>query len=234
MNMNCFEFHRRFAADPADRDPEILRHRTNCPPCSAFAQRVLRLEHSLHDAISVEPPRELCARILLRQACAERKSARARRAWWLALAASVVLVVGLIGGRRTLQQDDSLTHAVLAHVAAEPLALHTSAPLDVTRVNEMTYALKTRVDDTLGPISFARICRTGGSDSVHLVTRGDKGPITILVMPNESVKERVTLHDERYDGVIVPRDGGSIAIVGERGESLDAAEARVRTGVHPL
>lgn len=234
MSMNCFEFHQRFAADPADRDSEILRHCANCPPCAAFARRVTQLDRSLRSVIAVDPPRELCARILLRQTCAERKSAHARRAWWLALAAGILVVVGLVGNHGTFRQDNALPRAVLAHVEAEPLALSARTPMDVAQVNEVTQAVKTRIDGTLGPISFARICQMGDSHGVHLVTRGDKGPITVLVMPNATVNERVTIRDDRYEGVIVPRAGGSIAIVGEHGESLDAAEARVQASVHTL
>lgn len=234
MNITCLEFHRRLTVDPSDRDPALAHHSTVCPPCAAFAQRIGRLSRSLRAAIDIEPPRELCARILLRQSCAARKAAHARRGWWLALAASILVVLGLVGGLGIVERGDSLQRAVLAHVESEPLALDTHTILDVARVNTVAQKLNTRVDDSLGSISFASICDVGDSKGVHLVTHGNKGPITVLVMPDRSVNARVAIHDDRYDGVIVPRAGGSIAIVGRRGESLEAIEARIDTSVHVL
>jgi hypothetical protein len=232
--MNCFEFHRRFAADPADRDPQIVGHSAGCPPCAAFARRILQLERSLRSVIVVDPPETLRARILLRQTCTERKAAYTRRAWWLALAASVLIVVGLVGSHPLLPQSQTLSRAVLAHVEDEPFALATHTPVDVARVNQVAQRLGTWVDDSIGAVSFASICGVGDSEGVHLVTAGDKGPITVLVMPAEAVTARLTLRDDRYEGVIVPGASGSIAIVGERGEALASVEARVRTSVHTV
>lgn len=236
MNMTCLEFHRRLTVDPADRAPELAHHSTICPPCAAFAQRVRQLERSLRAALAVDPPPELCARILLRQSCSKQKMAQARRRRWLALAASVLLAVGIIGGRETwtVRQDEALERAVLTHIAQEPAALRATGSIDVARINEIIRPVGTRIYEPIGAVKFARICSVNDSKSAHLVLSGSRGPVTVLVMPRQSVSAPLRIRDGRHEGIIVPNAGGSIAIVGERGESLGTVEARVGAGIRPL
>lgn len=235
MNMmSCLEFHRRIMVDPADHDPRILEHAGLCPPCAAFGQRLARLDRSLRAAIDFEPPREMCARILLRQSCAERRAVRARRRRWLALAASVLVVVAVAGGYWNYWQQDSLSRAVLAHLDEEPIALASHGAIPVARINEIAQPMQTRIDDSLGTVSFARICPIHDTKGVHLVVEGNKGPVTVLILPHEKVGRKMVVRNRRYEGVILPRAIGSIAIVGYRGEPIDAVEARVRTAIHQL
>jgi Protein of unknown function (DUF3379) len=233
MNMmSCLEFHRRITIDPGDRDPGILQHAAACAPCAAFGQRLARLDRSLHAAIDVEAPREMSARILLRQSCTERRAARARRRRWLALAASVVVIAGIAGGYWSYWQQDSLSQAVLAHVDEEPFALSPHSAIPVENINEIAQPMQTWIDGSLGTVSFAKICPIHDAEGVHLVVEGDEGPVTVMILPHETIHHEMTVRNERYEGVIVPRAIGSIAIVGYRGEPLDDVEARVRTAVH--
>jgi hypothetical protein len=50
-------------------------------------------------------------------------------------------------------------------------------------------------------------------------------------MPGETVRISITVRNERFDGIIVPSVNGSIAVVGETGESLNVVVERVRTSV---
>lgn len=235
MNMmSCLEFHRRITIDPGDRDPRILEHAAACPPCTGFGQRLAQLDRSLRAAIDVAPPREMCARILLRQSCAERRAVRTRRRRWLALAASVLVVAAVAGGYWSYREPDSLSQAVLAHLDAEPIALAPHGAIPVERINQIAQPTQTWIDDSIGTVSFARICPIHDAKAVHLVVEGDEGPVTVMILPHEKIDKKMAVRNQRYEGVIVPRAVGSVAIVGYRGESLGAVEARVRTGVHQL
>lgn len=61
----------------------------------------------------------------------------------------------------------------------------------------------------------------------HIVLQGETGSVTVLFMPNEAVATRTLVQDERFNGVIVPADQGSYAIIGERDEPLDVIEQRL-------
>ncbi len=65
----------------------------------------------------------------------------------------------------------------------------------------------------------------------HLVIQGERGPVTILLMPEEKVSGAQLFGDDVIQGVILPVGNGSIAIVGGAGERLDEIQERVRNSV---
>lgn len=234
MSMNCLDFRRRLLVDPNDRDIEITQHATACAPCCAYARRQARFEQSLHAAVKTEVPECLAARIVLQQCHSQARIVRATRLRWLAAAASVLLTVGVTGAFIALRQLDSLPRAVLAHIYTERFALDARERLDVARINEVVRPVRTRVDSALGAVSYANLCDLDGVKVAHLVLEGAKGPVTVLVMPDKSIKGRVAVDDDRYEGEIIPSVVGSVAIVGQRGESLGKIEARVHSGITHL
>ena len=60
----------------------------------------------------------------------------------------------------------------------------------------------------------------------HLVMQGEHGPITLLLMPDETIDVARTFMGERVTGVLIPHGGGSIAIIG--GNEGDLAEVKER------
>ncbi len=84
-------------------------------------------------------------------------------------------------------------------------------------------------DNTL--ISKAQSCVINGNTVPHLVIQGEKGPVMILLMPDEKVSEAIPLEDEDSRGVILPVGDGSIAIVGGRDERLESLQRTVTESV---
>jgi hypothetical protein len=83
------------------------------------------------------------------------------------------------------------------------------------------------MDTDIGLVSYAQTCIINGMQVPHLVIQGEKGPITLLLMPGEMVSSPVSLSGESVNGVILPVGDGSIAIIGERGENIQDLERRV-------
>ncbi len=83
------------------------------------------------------------------------------------------------------------------------------------------------MDRGIGLISYAQTCVINGMKIPHLVLQGKKGPITLLLMPDEKVSGPVSLTGESVNGVILPLGDGSIAIIGERDEQIQDLEQRV-------
>ena len=61
----------------------------------------------------------------------------------------------------------------------------------------------------------------------HLVIQGEKGPVTLLLMPDEKIDMAELIEGDNVNGVILPVGDGSIAIIGERDEDLALIEERV-------
>ena len=71
------------------------------------------------------------------------------------------------------------------------------------------------VSHDAGLITYAQSCEINGNKVPHLVIQGERGPVTIILLPDEKVDEVTPLEGERFNGVLVPVGDGSIAIIGE-------------------
>lgn len=225
--MNCFEFRQRLATNPNPHDPAFQVHSQECPSCAARLQEQLDFEQTLRTAIDVPVPEHLASRILLRQSTlAARQPKR-----WLALAASVMLAVGLATGTWWAARPAPLAQLVLDHVEHEPQSLVIREDLRLTQVNSSLHSLGASVKPALGRVDYLSICKIRKENGGHIVIDGAKGPVTILLMPGEHVTGRVSVRNERFHGVILPARAGSLAIIGEHEENLDGLERRIRETV---
>jgi hypothetical protein len=150
---------------------------------------------------------------------------------WIGIAASFALaaVIGLqFAGNGTTERDQLLAAEVLAHVDHEPWALKvTNVAVSETQFARVINPDVGTMDRGIGLVSYAQTCVINGMKIPHLVIQGEKGPITLLLMPNEMVSSPVTLSGESVNGVILPVGNGSIAIIGERDERIQDLEQRV-------
>ena len=115
------------------------------------------------------------------------------------------------------------------------LAFADSMTRDVAVSDEMLYSVVrpaiATLDRNLGLISYAMSCKINGREVPHLVVQGERGPITILLMPHEMIDMPIRLDGQSIEGVILPVGEGSIAIIGERGESIDQIRTRITENV---
>jgi hypothetical protein len=62
----------------------------------------------------------------------------------------------------------------------------------------------------------------------HLVVRTPHSLVTVLLLPNETVAQRQSFHEDGLSGVIVPSTHGSIAVLAASSAPLDALAERMR------
>lgn len=53
-----------------------------------------------------------------------------------------------------------------------------------------------------------------------MVVEGDVGPVTVMMLPASPVRVQYLINDGRFNGLVMPAGEGSVAVVGEKGESL--------------
>jgi hypothetical protein len=104
---------------------------------------------------------------------------------------------------------------------------HEQASRRVTSVSVPEQALHDVIDsrvsamDTgIGLVTYAQSCVINGNTVPHLVIQGESGPVTLILLPDESIDAAIPLSGEHVHGVIVPVGSGSVAIIGERTEQL--------------
>ncbi len=238
--MNCEQYRQAVAAEPSfDGGAE---HVSVCAECQAFRDEMRALDADIAKALRLDLPSLTLPELPAIDVqdndmqdnvvpLASRRSLPKPR--WLALAASVMLAA-VIGVRMFAVGVDniSLADEVLAHLDHEPAALVVSTtPVTDARLASVVPTNVAHMDHSAGLITYAQSCEINGKTVPHLVIQGERGPVTILLMPDEKIAAAQTFDGDNVHGVILPVGNGSIAIIGAREELLERIEKSVLSSV---
>lgn len=231
--MNCDEYRQTITADPAKDDG--ADHVSDCAECRRYRDEMRAFDADIAKALHIAVP-PLAMPELPHVPAENVVSLAARKApskpVWFALAASVLLAA--VVGIRMIGQDVeySLADEVLAHVYHEPASRTvTTVAVSDAELESVVPGDIAHMSHDAGLITYARTCPINGKNVPHLVIQGERGPVMILLMPDEPVDKALPLEDETSHGVILPVGGGSIAIVAPRGEALEHIEESVLNSV---
>jgi len=233
--MNCEQYRQAVGADPSLEDG--ADHLSDCAVCRKFRDELRVLNTNIARALQVSvPPLNLpeLPGIATQDNVVSLDSRRSlTRPAWFALAASVMVAAVLGVQMLTVDVDNvSLANEVLAHLDHEPAALVVSStPVTSRTLDRVVPANVARMDHSAGLITYARSCVINGKTVPHLVIQGERGPVTILLMPDEEIATAQTLDGDNTHGVILPVGEGSIAIIGAREEPLERIEKSVLSSV---
>lgn len=231
--MNCEEYREAITAEPSFDGG--AGHLSECAACQAYRAEIQGLEQAIGRALLLDVP-ELQVPELPDIDTGKVVSLHSRRfpapAWF---AAAATIVVAAFLGMRMFGigvQYESLAEELLAHLDHEQYALRvTDVAVSDERLYRVVPANVAEMDHGAGLITYAQSCVINGHDVPHLVIQGERGPVTILLMPQEMISGPQELAGENVNGVILPVGNGSIAIIGEREERLDRIEASVLKSV---
>jgi len=233
--MNCEQYRQTVGADPSfDGGAD---HLSGCAECRMFRDELRVLNADIARALQVSvPPLNLpeLPGIATQENVVSLDSRRSlTKPAWFALAASVMVAAVLGVQMVTVDVDNvSLANEVLAHLDHEPAALVVSStPVTSRTLDRVVPANVARMDHSAGLITYARSCVINGKTVPHLVIQGERGPVTILLMPDEEIATAQTLDGDNTHGVILPVGEGSIAIIGAREERLERIEKSVLSSV---
>jgi Protein of unknown function (DUF3379) len=207
--MDHEQYRSAIMADPRDASPEAREHRESCPECRAFNESLQRFESKLERALKVEVP--------------GKAGARAHRPWRrFAIAASLVLGVGLAGVLWLALPQSSLAADVVAHVQAEPEAWqHPDTAVAGPALDAVLKDSKLHLNSDAGPVSYASSCFFRNHFVPHLVVQTESGPVTVMVLVHESIGRTVQFSEQGYRGTIVPVPGHGAVAVLMRGAGAD-------------
>ena len=232
--MNCLEFRRQVLIDPLGHDEAGVQHEADCPTCAAFARdariKEIRLRALLQE---VTAPEGLAERVQLAVHFEER--AESHRRWWYAAAAGVFLAIGasmISLWTTTLERSGlALAQSVVNHIEDEASHLREALPVSAGRIERVFARFGAELAGDIGQVNFAAECLMRARNGVHLVLPGKRGPITVFYMPGEMTDRVLAVNSSRFAGEIVPTRWGSIAVVGENGESLEGIGDRLAAAV---
>ena len=231
--MDCNTVRERIEADPAHLDQACAEHTEQCAACTAFAERVRNAEWLIHEALRFDV------------AAVKRRAARTpanrwivvrSRTAWPGVAAMLVVGAAVWLGIAVgpVVDNGPLVAEVLDHWYEEPQSwVRTDVRISPASLEEVLGG-QAEVDITrLGLLSYAQSCLVRGEWIPHLVIQGDRGPVMLLLLPHERVTEAVplALPAEGLSGEIMPLGEGSIAVMGEPGEPMEAIRERLEATV---
>lgn len=230
--MNCKDYEAAIAADPAGTF-EGAGHAVNCADCASLTEQIRALDARIAKALEIPVPELKLPDLYAIDDESNVVSLPFRRRLstpvWLGLAASMVLATVL--GVQFLQQEtgqSSLGAEIMAHLDHESMALKvTNRAVSEQRLAEVLKDDVSQMDTEVGLVTYAMTCIINGKEIPHLVIQGERGPVTLLLLPDEKISAAVSLEGDGTQGVILPLGNGSIAIVGERGERLGEVQQRL-------
>ena len=232
--MNCEDYREAIGADPSYDGGEA--HVSACAGCLAYRDELRALEGKIGRALAISVPElrmpdlpDVDTSSVVPLAARRRLTAPA----WLAVAATIVLAafvgIRMYGSSITYP---SLADEIIAHLDHEPYALRVSdEPVDDARLAKVVPANVAKVNHDAGLVTYAQTCVINGKKIPHLVIQGERGPVTILLLPDEAIDDAVQLEGESINGVLLPVGGGSVAIIGERDEELDTIQQNIVNSV---
>jgi hypothetical protein len=232
--VNCQHATLLIGADPFASAAELSEHLQTCPSCADFHKEMLALETNIRRALDVPPPavsgsrvRAQVADIRDAQRAATASRPRVRAAAWRGWAVAATVVVALVGGLWALRPSDTLAHDLVAHVGGEPNSWYGTQPVDIRSLEaQLRKAGITDSNITSREVIYAQMCFFRGHFVPHLVIHTSKGPVTVIMLPDEHVKGRETFNEGGYSGVIVPAQQGSLAVLTRGGSNVEGEIAQ--------
>ena len=206
------EFRRLFGANPRRSEPEVLEHRAYCPDCAKYAADMQRIDQMVLGALDVPVP-----------AAGPKPWEVRRRTPWLAIAASVLVVVIAGATLWTGQRREALIVEVVKHADRERDVLIVSDKrVAEDKVQHTMEKAGAHMSGSL-PFSIARTCKIRGVVAPHFVMQTTDGAVAILLLSKERVLMPHSFKESGYEGQLVPAGKHSIAIIGTSKQAVEQA-----------
>lgn len=242
--MKCPEVHLAIGAEPQNMSPQLEQHLHECAACTQFRREMIGLDEQIHRAMKIDlgalksdAPARPNVRLVSSASAAEpapRPSWKQVMARQWALAASLLLAVGVIFALWGALPRHSLAADVVAHVISEPLPASVAA-LPKPALDGVLQGANVSIDPLTHQVLFAQTCFFRGRLVPHFVVRSGDAAVTVLVLQNESLQAPEPFNEGGYDGILYPvRGHGSIAVLSRRSIDPEKQAREIVSALHFL
>jgi anti-sigma factor RsiW len=233
--MNHDEARLLIGAAPGEIARPLAEHLAQCPECSLFQQQMQRMEHDLNRLFATPLGQTAQVRVISLpiRTTVSRKPVTQGFPAILALAASLIISVGLGILFWSLRPAASLAAGVVDHVTHEPGSWSAVEPMTADATAAVLQNADVVVDPADREVTYARSCLFNGHFVPHLVVRTAAGPITVLVLNDEHIAARQQFRQNGYSGVLVPAPGGgTLAVIAQGEPDLDTVARAIGPHLH--
>jgi len=225
--MKCEQFRKKLLEEPGNEDADFHAHRQVCQPCEKAFRDTMLFEKHLGAAFSDaghDDEDQGMQDAILHNVSRYRKSRRRI----FSIAASLVLLVMVGAASFHLYQIRSLNDFVLAHIEHEIEQLNNTQTVSFSRLERVVSQFDVPDLSVLPAITYLEKCWMRTGYGLHLILKGQKGPVTLLFMPNESVQQSQLIEAREFSGKLYRFGQGSFALVGMPGEPLEMLAEKLR------
>lgn len=189
--MDELSFRRTIYAEPNTTDPDIIQAAKDDPAKQVFWDEVKAMDAQLAQAMNIPVPENFADKLILRQGMDEFSQKRQKRPWYIALAASVAMVVG-VSYITLFAGNNGLANDVYAHVNHEYMnneIAMTGQHVSQNVINQKMATFNGVLADEIGEVLSANYCYLGTIKSLHMIIKGKTGLINLFVVEDNKSKD---------------------------------------------
>ena len=233
--MDDILFRHTAIATPHDKSDDFLERVADSDKDKKLVKQAKDFDANLQSLLKVDVPEGLADKILLEQSFEIENERIKSNRWHIAIAASIAFVIGI-----TLPLLSNFSHypadigeVAMQHVQEEYyFTAQTNERADLKMVNAKLARYGAEAHDELGEVTYVNYCNFDGIPALHMVMQGEKGQITVFVVPSEAnFVESETFHNQQLKGVTEKMGDSNVVIVGERDESLKSIRSAMKNNI---
>ena len=203
--MNCEEFRTLVGAEPNTTRPDVLAHAGQCAECARYREEMQAMDRLIYRALAVD----------VEPAATPKLPQSNPRIWRIAASMLITAIAVAFTSIWLLTPRDTFAAEIVAHIQEEPDSLLiTSATVSNEQIERILGAARIRLKPGVAHVSYAAPCDFRGRLSPHLVVQTERGPVTVLVLPEEPKRPRQAIDEEGFEGVVLPAPRGVIVVLG--------------------
>jgi hypothetical protein len=235
--MDFTEFLRQLGADPRNRDPEFLSARQSGPEFQQAVQEAEAFESRLEKAVSLGAPASLVDDIIAISHQAPPETASRPKWHALALAASILIVVGAAGMTWKMNRSwDSVDQYLAEHYGHDGDSLIAKSGSEAATGVQAIFSrfAMEATPELAGIISVIKYCPTPDGKGIHMVLNTNDGPVTLIYMPETDVIDRQSIEFNGMRALLVGLEKGSAAIIGSGDQIISGLYPVVQESIIPV
>jgi hypothetical protein len=226
--MDELSFRRAIYAEPNTSAPEIIQAAKDDPAKQAFWDEVKAMDAQLAQAMHIPVPENFADKLILRHRLDEFSQNRKKRPWYLAMAASIAMVVG-ISYMALVAGNNGLTNDVFAHVSHQYVNKEIAmSGQNVTQdaINQKMLIFNGAISEEIGEVLSANYCYLNTIKSLHMIIKGKTGLINLFVVPDDKNQEfKEDFSNDYLVGTSFLLASAKIIIVGDNREEISHLRA---------
>ena len=87
------------------------------------------------------------------------------------------------------------------------------------------------ISGAIGTLKYLNRCFIRKGPGVHMILKGTRGAVNVLVMEGEQVTTRIATGNDSVDWLLIPCPIGCMAIIGNKNEALDQVESLLNRNI---